>query len=102
MFRTVRTYKVTFLHVRGPYLGRDVCLSDDAFRDRKSLGQQLRKAGILLPGARVRDFSGEAGGRVVVQRVTPGLSTQTGHIILECIPFDTDHARRAMGREVGQ
>jgi len=103
MFDVTRTYRVTFLHVRGPILGRDVCLSDSAFRDRKSLAKQLRSAGTLLPGARVRSFRGEAGGRVVVDRVTPELTTQTGHVILECIPFDMPHARLAMGKgEPGQ
>jgi hypothetical protein len=103
MFDVTRTYRVIFLHVRGPILGRDVCLSDSAFRDRKSLAKQLRSAGTLLPGARVRSFRGEAGGRVVVAMTVPGLSSQSGSTILECIPFDQPHARLAMGRaEPGQ
>ncbi len=90
MFRTVRTYQATFQHVRGPIRLRDVCLSDGAFRDSKSLAKELRAAGTLLAGARVRSFTGEAGGRVVAYQVTPGLSTQTGHLILE--PVQRDHA----------
>ncbi len=90
MFRTVRTYRATFMHVRGPIRLSDVCLSDDAFRDSKSLGKQLRSAGTLLPGARIKSFTGEAGHRVVASQVTPGLSTQTGHLVLE--PVQRDHA----------
>lgn len=103
MFRTVRTYRVTFLHARGPVVGRDVCLSDDDFRDRKSLAKQLRGAGALPAGGRVTSFRGEAGGRVVVAMTVPGLSSQSGNTILECIPFDMPHARLAMGKgEPGQ
>lgn len=103
MFHTTRTYRVTFLHVRGPIVGRDVCLSDDAFRDRKALAKQLRDAGTLATGGRVTSFRGEAGGRVVVAMTVPGLSSQSGNTILECIAFDTPHARLAMGKaEPGQ
>lgn len=103
MFRTVRTYRVTFLHVRGPVVGRDVCLSDDAFTDRKSLAKQLRDAGALPAGGRVTSFRGEAGGRVVVAMTVPGLSSQSGDTILDCIPFDMPHVRLAMGKaEPGQ
>ncbi len=90
MFGHTRTYQATFQHVRGPIRLRDVCLSDAAFRDSKSLARELRAAGTLLPGARVRSFTGEAGHRVVAYQITPGLSTQTGHLILE--PVQRDHA----------
>jgi hypothetical protein len=103
MFAVTRTYKVTFLHARGPVLGRDVCLEDSAFRDRKSLAKQLRDAGALPAGGRVTAFRGEAGGRIVVAMTVPGLSSQSGNTILECIPFDMPHARLAMGKaEPGQ
>ncbi len=103
MFEVTRTYRVTFLHVRGPIVGRDVCLSDAAFRDRKSLGAQLRSAGALPAGGRVTSFRGEAGGRVVVAMTVPGLSSHSGNTILECIEFDMPHARLAMGKgEPGQ
>lgn len=86
MFHVTRTYRVTFLHVRGPVQERDVCLSDAAFRDRKALGRELRSAGTLPAGGRVRSFRGEPGGRVVVAMTVPGLSSQSGDTILECIP----------------
>lgn len=98
MFSVTRTYRVTFLHARGPVVGRDVCLSDAAFRDRKALGAQLRSAGALPSGGRVTAFRGEAGGRVVVAMTVPGLSSQSGNTILECIPCDMPHARLAMGK----
>jgi len=90
MFNVTRTYKVTFLHARGPIVGRDVCLSDAAFRDRKALGRELRSAGALPAGARVRSFRGEAGHRVVVAATVPGLSSYSGNTILE--PVQRDHA----------
>lgn len=88
MFDTTRTYKVTYHHPRGSILGRDVCLSDAAFRDRKALGAQLRKAGVLSTGARVTAFRGEAGGRISLERRTPHSSLESLPVILECIPFD--------------
>ena len=103
MFSVTRTYKVTFHHARGPVLGRDICLDDGAFRDRKALGKALRDAGALASGGRVQSFRGEAGGRIVVAMSIPGLSSQSGNTILECIPFDMPHARLAMGKgEPGQ
>lgn len=103
MFSVTRTYKVTFHHPRGSILGRDVCLSDAAFTDRKSLAAQLRKAGVLSAGARVTAFRGEAGGRVVLERRTPQSSLESLPVVLECIPFDMPHARLAMGKaEPGQ
>jgi len=103
MFSVTRTYKVTFLHSRGPVLGRDVCLDDSAFCDRKTLAKQLRSAGALPAGGRVTAFRGEAGGRIVVAMTVPGLSSQSGNTILECIPFDMPSTRLAMGKaEPGQ
>ena len=103
MFSVTRTYKATQIHPRGSIRLSDVCLSDAAFRDRKSLGAQLRSAGILMSGVRVSSFTGEAGGRVVVQRAASEGDGAPLPIILECIPFDMPHARLAMGKaEPGQ
>lgn len=90
MFHVTRTYRVTYHHPRGCILGRDVCLSDSAFRDRKALGAQLRAAGVLSTGARVTAFRGEAGGRVSLERRTPHSSLESLPVILECIPYDRD------------
>lgn len=99
MFAVTRTYKVSHQHMRGGVsLSYDVCLDDSAFRDRKALGKALRSAGVLLPGARVTAFRGEAGARIEVTPATPGLSTLSLPIFLDCIPFDMPHARLAMGK----
>lgn len=104
MFSVTRTYKVSHQHMRGGVsLSYDVSLDDAAFRDRKALGKALRSAGVLLPGARVTAFRGEAGGRIEVTPATPGLSTLSLPIFLDCIPCDMPHARLAMGKaEPGQ
>lgn len=91
MFATVRTYRVSYHHPRGSFsLGRDVCLSDAAFRDRKALGCELRSAGVLSSGARVTAFRGEAGGTIVLERRTPYSSLESLPVVLECIPYDRD------------
>lgn len=104
MFHVTRTYKVDYHHPRGGVsLGRDVSLSDAAFRDRKSLGKALRDAGVLSTGARVTAFRGEAGGTIVLERRTPHSSLESLPVVLRCIPFDQPHARLAMGKaEPGQ
>lgn len=88
----LRTYTATFVgHPRGPVLLRDVCLTDTSF-DCVALGAALREAGTLPSGGRVTRIEGKAGGRIVAHCRVPGLSTASGPYVLECIPFDTDHA----------
>ncbi len=104
MFKITRTYKVDFHHPRGGVsLGRDVCLEDSAFRDRKALGKSLREAGVLASGARVTAFRGEAGGTIVLERRTPHSSLESLPVVLQCVRCDMPHARLAMGKaEPGQ
>lgn len=62
--------------VKGP-----VTIPAGAFADRKKLGAALRKAGVLDPGAQVRNFRTE-GDKVVVFPSMPGMTTYWHSIIL--------------------
>lgn len=75
----LREYKVDYHHPRGGVsLGRNVCLNDASFSDRKALGKALRSAGVLSSGARVTRIERNAG-YIAVSRITP-------HSSLECLP----------------
>lgn len=87
------TYSVRYVHKVAPSekdVGPDVTLDVDrlgrvaAFvvADRRQLGADLRRLGVLLPGARIREWRREATGRIVVFPALPGLSTYWHSVIL--------------------
>lgn len=72
-----RRYSVRFVHPISPSdrdVGEDVLLDDKAFSDRKVLGAELRRRGVMEAFGRVREFRVE-GDRVVVFPKVPGYST---------------------------
>jgi hypothetical protein len=79
-----QAYMVRYVHkiapraedVMGP-----VCINDNAFSNRNTLGAALRRAKVMTGGARVRDFRVE-GEKTVVFPSLPGFTTYWHSIIL--------------------
>ena len=81
-------YAVRFVHKISPSdkdVAPSVELPGGAFADRNALGRVLRQAGVLIPGARVREFR-VTGGEVAIFPTCPGLTTYWHCVVLTALP----------------
>jgi hypothetical protein len=81
-----RTYQVNYIHPisnkGGATLGRDVCLSDSDFADRKALAKVLRESGTLATGTRIVEMRTD-GDRTIIFPRCPGMTTYWHAVTLE-------------------
>lgn len=79
-------YKIQYIHKIAPKPGvdnvPDVEIRDGAFSDKKILGKELRKLGILCKNARINYFRVDEN-KVAIFPSVPGLTTYWHAIILE-------------------
>ena len=79
-------YTVRYVHKISPRpsdVGKNVFLTPADLASKNALAAALRKEGVLLPGARVREYRVEGGGACIVAfPVLPGLTTYWHSLIL--------------------